>query len=309
VPVDVVHALEVVDIHHQKRDRIARSARAVQLRPQPLVEVPVVVEAREGIGLRLVLEVGADLRVVERERGGVSEGLRQLELVLDEASVLSEAVDVQHPLERPACDQRDGDQRLRVGRSARNEMDSRVEVRGVRQHRLAPLGRPPGDALAEARAVAEDLLLPRLRPHEHRHELAPRLVRLVDGQRVVRDELGDGIGDPFEHRFEALLREHLMEHLRKLPVRGDEGVPACVGSLQERRPTQRHSRLRAAWPDHVVAVIGMLGGRLSRNGALQRAFLAVPVVETLESRDHAAGAEVQLVRTRGVLDVAGVAST
>ena len=70
------------------RDRVVRPARAVQLGAEALVEVAVVVEAGQRVRLRLELEDGADLRVVERERGGVAEALGQLELVLRERGVV-----------------------------------------------------------------------------------------------------------------------------------------------------------------------------------------------------------------------------
>ena len=89
VPADVVDALEVVDVEHQQRDRVVRTAGAVELGAQALVEVAVVVEAGQRVGVREMLEARADLRVVERERGGVAEPARQLELVLVERRVLA----------------------------------------------------------------------------------------------------------------------------------------------------------------------------------------------------------------------------
>jgi hypothetical protein len=97
VPADVVHALEVVDVEHHQRDRSWRG-RARGARPQALVEVAVVVEAGERVGVREVLEARADLRVVERERSRVAEPAAQLELVLVEERVLAGAVDVQRAL-------------------------------------------------------------------------------------------------------------------------------------------------------------------------------------------------------------------
>jgi hypothetical protein len=57
---------------------------AVQLGAQAVVEVAVVVEAGQGVGLRLELEARADLRVVERECSRVAEALREVELLLGE---------------------------------------------------------------------------------------------------------------------------------------------------------------------------------------------------------------------------------
>ena len=149
VTADVVDALELVDVEHQQRHRVARAARAHQLGAQPLVEDAVVVEAGQRVGLRLVLQPRAYLRVVERQRGCVAEPLRELELVLVERSRLAEPVDVERALQRAARDERDGDERLGLGRRAGDEGDARVEVRLVREHRLAVDDRPAGDALPE----------------------------------------------------------------------------------------------------------------------------------------------------------------
>ncbi len=151
VAVDVVDTLEVVEVEHQDGDRVVGARGTRQLGAQPLVEVAVVVETGERVGLRQVLETRADLRVVERERRGVAEPLRQLELVLDEACVLADPVDVQRALERAARDQRDADQRLGLDRRARDGDHARIEMRLVRPDGLSVLDRPAGDALAEAR--------------------------------------------------------------------------------------------------------------------------------------------------------------
>ena len=86
VAVDVVDALEVVEIEHQHRDRVVRPRRPRQLGAQALVEVAVVVETGQRVGLREVLEARADLRVVERERRGVAERPREIELVLSNSA-------------------------------------------------------------------------------------------------------------------------------------------------------------------------------------------------------------------------------
>ena len=218
VPVHVVDALEIVEVehHHGHRVVLARSAR--QLRAQPLVEVAVVVEAGQRVGLREILESRSDLRVVERERRGVAEPLRELELVLGEARVLADAIDVERPLQRAAGDQRHAHHRLRLDRRSRDVDAARIEVRAVRPDRTAVLDCPAGDPFAEARARAHDLVLVGLRAREQRHELAAILVRLVDVQRFVRHEVGERDGDPVEERVEALLREHLVEHLGEPPI-------------------------------------------------------------------------------------------
>ena len=116
--VDVVDALEVVDVEHEHGDRVVRAARAVQLGAQAVVEVAVVVEAGEGVGLRLQLEPGAHLRVVERERRGVAEALGELELLLREDGAAAEAVDVEGALDGAARDEGDRDEGLGLVRRA-----------------------------------------------------------------------------------------------------------------------------------------------------------------------------------------------
>ena len=226
VAADVVDALEVVDVEHHQRDAVVRTARALELGAQPLVEVAVVVEARQRVGVRQVFQARPDLRVVERQRRGVAEPARQLELVLVERRVLARAVDVQRPLHRAAGDQRHGDQRLRVLRRPRDEGDARIEVGLVREHGAAVLDRPARDPLAVEDRIAEDLLHPGCAAREHGPELTALLVRLVDVQVLVRDQLGERIGDPVEQRLGALLREHIVEHRRQTTVRLDQRLRA-----------------------------------------------------------------------------------
>ena len=197
VAVDVVHLLEVVDVEHHERDVLVLARRPGQLAAEALVEVAVVVEAGERVGLGFALEPRTDVRIVEGERGRVTEALRQLELLLGEESVLADPVDVQRPLQSAARDQRHDDQRFRLERRPGHELDPRVEVRLVREHRLTVLDRPAGDADAEGEDVVVDLLRP-LAPHERRHELAFRHVCLVDVQRLVRDDLVERVRDPDE---------------------------------------------------------------------------------------------------------------
>ena len=102
--VDVVHLLEVVEVEHHERDRLVRRGRAQELLAQPVVERAVVVEAGQRVGLGLVLESRADVRVVDGERGGVAEALREEELLVRERGVLADAVDVERALQLPAGD-------------------------------------------------------------------------------------------------------------------------------------------------------------------------------------------------------------
>ena len=127
------------------------------------MEGAVIPEAREGVGLRLQLETRPDVGVVEREGGRVAEPDREPELFLREL-LQADAVDVEGTLDPPACDQRDGDQRLRIGRRALDEPHPRVEVGAVRQHGLPVLDGPAGDPLSEARTARRRAP----RPHSRR---------------------------------------------------------------------------------------------------------------------------------------------
>ena len=122
------------------------------------------------------------------------------------------------PFSCPRAIERHGDERLRLDRRAGDEADARIEVGLVREDRLAVLDRPARDALAERERLAHDLVRP-FAPREDGLELALRLVRLVDVDVLVRDQLGERVGDPLEERVEALLGEHVVEDLREPPVR------------------------------------------------------------------------------------------
>ena len=184
-----------------------------------------VVETRQRIRLCLVLEPSADLGVVERKRSGVAEPLRKLELVVVERGLFSEAVDVERALDRIAGDQRDRDHRLRlVLRSAGDGRGARIEMSLVDADGLPMRDAPPGEPDAERHLVGEDLVRP-LVARPHGLQGPPRLIRLVDGQRVVRDELRERIGDPVEQGVEALLAQHVVEDVRQAAVRLDERRP------------------------------------------------------------------------------------
>ena len=237
VPEDVVDLLEVVDVDHHDRDVRVLGGGERQLAPKALVEVAVVVEAGQRVGLRLALQAGADVGVVERQRRRVAEPLRQLELRLAERRLLADPVDVQRPFQNAARDQRHDDQCLRVDRRARHERNARIEVCLVREHRLAVLDRPAGDPDAEGEGVVEDLVRV-VAANERRDELALRLVRLVDVERLVGNDLVERVRDPDEQRVEALLREQVVE---------DVCEPAVgVGRRRRARPVvacnQPHAR-------------------------------------------------------------------
>ena len=158
VAVDVVDALEVVEVEHHERDGGLVDRRAHELLAELLVERAVVPEAGQRIGLRLSLERGSDLRVVDGERRGVAEADNELELVLGEL-LEARAVDVDGAAEPAPGDERDDDQRLRIGRRVRHEAHPRIELGAVRQHRLSVLDGPAGDPdPVRERLVGEHLL-------------------------------------------------------------------------------------------------------------------------------------------------------
>ena len=138
VAVHVVDALEVVEVEHHERDGRLVGRGDEELLPEPLVERAVVPEAGQRVGLRLVLERRADVRVVDRERRRVGEPDDEPELVLRELLVAG-AIDVERPLEAAARDERHGDQRLgvgracsrRSGRAGRARRGSRARARGA----------------------------------------------------------------------------------------------------------------------------------------------------------------------------------
>ncbi len=255
VAVHVVDALEVVEVEHQHGDRVVRARCARQLCTQALVEVAVVVETGERVGLREMLEARTDLRVVERERRGVAERPREMELVLGELGVLADPVDVERALERAARDQRDRDHRLGLDRRARHGDRARIEVGAVRPHGPAVLDRPAGDSLAEAGPAAHDLVLVHLRASLERHEHAPVLVGLVDVQRLVRHQVAERDDDAVEEVLEALLGEHLVEHLGETTVRLGERLRAPVAVPVDRDVQLARVRRRRR-PRHHAALIG-----------------------------------------------------
>ena len=173
------------------------------------------------VGLRLMLEPLADLRVVERERGGVGEALRELELAGAERRFHSGAVEVEHALDLRPRDQRNRDERLRLDRRAGDDRDARMQVRLVRVHRLAATCGPAGDALVERDAGAHDLVRVLVAGEDGRQERL-RLVGLVDRDRVVRDQVGERVRDPDEHGVEGLLGEELVEDVGEAAIRLDE---------------------------------------------------------------------------------------
>jgi len=213
------------------------------------VEVTMVVETGQRVGLREMLESRSCLRVVERKRCRVAEPLRELELVLDERRLFADPVDVERAFERPARDQGHDDDRLGIVRRARDDMRAGIEVSLIRPHGRSMLGRPTGQPDAVRRPVAHDLLFVFGRTRQDRHQLPACLVRLVDVQRLVRHQIAERGRDALEQRIECLLREHFVEHLCQPAVRLDERLGAA-GTVRFHRPCQGRPGRRSL-PDHL----------------------------------------------------------
>ncbi len=137
-------------------------------------------------------------------------------------------------LDRSARDERDGDQRLGIGRRAFDEPDARVEVGPVRQHGLAVRDSPAGDALPEAERLVGDHLLGVVAAREDAPEPRGCLVGLVEGEVVVGDELVERVRDPLQQRVERLLGEDVVKDVGKPPVRVEERE--CLRGLGDRCP-------------------------------------------------------------------------
>lgn len=95
----------------------------------------------------------------------------------------------------------------------------------VREHRLAVLRGPTRDSLADPDRSVEDLVGPLVARQDGNEETAT-LVDLEDRQRVVRDQLREGVGDPLQDRVEALLAEDVVKDVGEPAVRLH--APVCV---------------------------------------------------------------------------------
>ena len=241
VAVDVVDALEVVDVEHHDADGLVRRGRVRELAAEPLVEVAVVEEAGQRVRLRLELEPRADVRVVERERGGVAEADASSNSSSVNARVLALAVDVERALEAPRATSG-----TTISASGSIGVPGTKRTRGSRCAWFESTGsrcshRPAGDALAEREAASLITSRPTSSGRQHRVELALDLVGLVDVHVVVRDQLGERVRDAVEERVEALLGEHVVEDVREPAVRLDEAARPRAASAAGIRRDEAHA--------------------------------------------------------------------
>ncbi len=157
------------------------------------------------------VEVGADadgavrLGVLERDRRLRGEQLGELELVgAERGLVVAHPADVERADRLAVDEQRDDDHRLGLERGAGHLDRPRVEVGAVGEDGLAVVDDPAGQPGPERDLVGEDQLREPV-AGDHRATAGRGPVDPVDGQRVVRHDRPERIGDEVEDagRFEG----------------------------------------------------------------------------------------------------------
>ncbi len=184
VALGVVETLEIVEVEHQQGERSA----ALDGRAELALERAVVPQPGQGVLVRAGADLAVRLGVLHRDRCLAREQLRELELVRREMGLAAaEPPDVQRP-DRVTVDQQ-GDDHHRLGfeRRVRHLNGPIVEVGIVGEDRLAVLDDPAGESVADGPLVREDLLGEAV-AGDDRTAGAPIVVRVIDGQRVVRDD-------------------------------------------------------------------------------------------------------------------------
>ena len=222
VSVDVVDALEVVEIEHHECERLMPGRGRQKGVAKPFVEGAMVPQSRQRICLRLKLETCADMCVVERKGCRVAEPDGKSKLVLGEL-LQSDAIDVECSLHLTSCDERYRDERLGIGRRAPDETDAGVEVGAIGEDGFAVLDRPPGDPLAKGERLVGQHFAGVLAAREDGTEFPGRFLGLVKREVVVRNQLSDGVGDALEECVERLLGQNVVEDVGEPAVRLDEG--------------------------------------------------------------------------------------
>src|SRR5207245_9572295 len=122
------------EIDENKRDR--RRGSAVHRLGKERVEAATVEEPGQLIAAAQLAQLLSRPRVLDRDRGGVGEPLRKLEVELGEARALAFAVPAHRADDDAARDERHGDDRLGLADwRARDVTGARVEVRLVARDR------------------------------------------------------------------------------------------------------------------------------------------------------------------------------
>ena len=182
----VVDPLEVVEVHHQERERVAVAFAAPHLALEGVLEVTVVVEAGELVGDGAQLALLVERGVLDGDGGEVGERLDELELLLA-VGLAAEPVECEHPDHLVHHMQGQHDGRLRFDRRVGHERGPGIGMSGVAQQRLVVGHSPAPETLFDADRVVHQLFGV-LVAGEDRVDPARLPVDLADRQGVVFDE-------------------------------------------------------------------------------------------------------------------------
>ena len=236
----VVEGLERIQVHHQHRERCG--AAGPDGIPEIRLERSVVADAGEGVVLGPHADLAVGLGILERDRGLSGEQLGEVEFVgAEERLRLAHAADVERADRLAPDEQRDHDHRLGLERGAGHLDGAGVEVRLVGQHRLAVVDDPAADADAERALVGEDQVGEAV-AGDDRAAHAGSPVHAIDGQRVVRDDDLERIGDQVKDAVRLEGREQALVDLEQAPLARELVLqlgllalePADVGRVDQR---------------------------------------------------------------------------
>jgi hypothetical protein len=255
----IVDQLETVQIEEQNRQAAAGTLAAGQGMVDAVGKEAAVGQAGQWVGQRRLDELLLHRRVLERDADVVGKELDQVEVLLVEVTLF--AVQVERTDDAVGSAHRRDDQRflLILGRAG-NVQHARVVEGVVDQLRLALGDDVAGDAAADLHAVGQDLLRVRV-TGEDRDQIAGGAVDCVDGQRVVRHDLSQCVGNGLEHRVTVAGQQQSLGDRQQLVLAGQsslEGLAAPLELLVLARVVERHRRLRA--DDLGQAQVGRIEG-------------------------------------------------
>ncbi len=214
VAAGVVERLEPVEVEHQDRERPAQSAGLDRLAELAL-ERAVVAQPGQRVEIGPDPDGAVRLGVLQGDRRLRREQLGQLELVgAERRLVVAHPADVERADRLAVDEQRDDDHRLGLERGAGHLDRARIEMGAVGQDGLAVVDHPAGDPGPERDLVGEDHLGEGV-AGDDRPAGAGRPVDAVDGQRVVRDDRLERIGDQVEDAGRLERREESLVDLEQ----------------------------------------------------------------------------------------------